>query len=47
MKIATIAPLTYTPGKLEYFQFIRGEIGAGYHQEPEFHQYPDGDVLMY
>ena len=31
MKIARIAPLTYTPGMLEYFQFIRGGIGADYH----------------
>ena len=27
MRIGSIAPLTYTPGKLEYFQFIRGGIG--------------------
>ena len=47
MKIATIARLTYTPGELEYFQFIRGGVGTDNHQEPEFHQYPDGDVLMY
>ena len=41
MKIATIAPLSYTPGKLRYYQFIRGGVGADYHQEPKFYQYPD------
>jgi len=46
MKIARIAPLTYTPGKLEYFQFIRGGIGADYHQGPHFSQFPGGDVLL-
>jgi hypothetical protein len=46
MKIATIAPLTYTPGKLEYFQFIRGGVGADYHQGPGFHQFADNVVRM-
>ena len=46
MKIATIAPLKYTPGKLEYFQFIRGGVGADYHQGPGFIQFPDGTVRM-
>ena len=30
IKIARIARLTYTPGKIEYFQFIRGGVGADY-----------------
>lgn len=47
MKIARIAPLTYTPGKLEYFSFIRGGIGADYHQEPRFYPFPNGEVMMY
>ena len=47
MKIATIAPLTYTSGKLEYFQFIRGGVGADYHQNPCFYQFPSGDVMVY
>ncbi len=46
MKIATIAPLRYTPGKLEYFQFIRGGVGADQHQGPGFIQFPDGTVRM-
>ena len=46
MKIATIAPLRYTPGGLEYFQFIRGGVGADYHQGPAFHQFADGTVRM-
>jgi hypothetical protein len=46
MKIARIAPLTYTPGKLEYFSFIRGGIGADYHQEANFEQFPDGEVML-
>lgn len=46
MKIARIAPLTYTPGKLAYFQFIRGGVGADYHQGPSFYQFADGDVLL-
>jgi len=46
MKIARIAPLTYTPGKLEYFQFIRGGVGADYHQNPVLHQFANGDVLV-
>ena len=45
--IGSIAPLTYTPGQLEYFQFIRGGIGADYHQGPTFYQFPDGDLMMY
>ncbi|MBP1990406.1 sialidase family protein [Paenibacillus eucommiae] len=47
MKIARIIPMTYTPGKLEYASFIRGGIGADYHQEPRFFQFPDGQVMMY
>jgi hypothetical protein len=47
VKIATIAPLSYTAGKLEYFQFIRGGIGADFHQEPKFFVYADGSVLLY
>lgn len=46
MKIAHIAPLAYTPGKLEYFQFVRGGVGAEYHQNPLFHQSAGGDVLV-
>jgi len=46
MKIATIAPMIYTPGELEYFQFIRGGIGSDYHQGPTFHQFADGMVRM-
>jgi hypothetical protein len=46
MKIAIIAPLTYTPGSLEYFQFIRGGVGADYHQNPSFYQFADGRVRM-
>ena len=45
--IGSIAPLTYTPGQLEYFQFIRGGIGADYHQGPTFYQFPNGDLMMY
>jgi hypothetical protein len=47
MKSAQIAPLTYTPGKLEYFCFLRGSVIADYHQNPGFHQFPDGDVMMH
>lgn len=47
MRIGKIAPLIYTPGKLEYFSFIRGGTGADYHQNPEFHQRAGGDVLLY
>lgn len=46
MKIARIAPLTYTPGQLEYFAFIRGGIGADYHQEANFEQFSDGEVML-
>ncbi|HUS81227.1 MAG TPA: sialidase family protein [Armatimonadota bacterium] len=46
MKIARIAPLSYTPGKLEYFCFIRGGIGADYHQNPVFHQFANGEVRL-
>lgn len=46
MKIARIAPLAYTPGKLEVFSFIRGGIGADYHQNPCFHQFADGEVRV-
>ena len=37
----------YTPGKLEYFCLIRGGLGADYHQNPEFHQLPEGELLLY
>ncbi|MFA6109515.1 MAG: sialidase family protein [Candidatus Latescibacterota bacterium] len=46
MKITSIAPLSYTPGKLEYHQFIRGGIGADYHQGPSFYQFADGEVMV-
>jgi hypothetical protein len=42
MRIASVAPLTYSPGGLEYFQFIRGGVGADYHQGPSFYQFPNG-----
>jgi len=47
VKIARIAPQTYSPGELRYSQFIRGGIGADCHQEPRFYQYPDGELLLY
>ncbi len=47
MKIARISPLTYTPGELEYFSFIRTGSGADYHQNPTFYLYPNGDLMMY
>jgi hypothetical protein len=47
MRIAQIAPLTYTQGGLEYVSFIRGGTGADYHQSPEFYQFPGGDVIMH
>lgn len=47
MKITRIAPLTYSPGKLQYHSFIRGGIGADYHQNPGFYQFPNGDLLLY
>lgn len=47
MKIGRIAPLAYTPGRLEYHQFIRGGVGADYHQNPSLYQFPDGDVLLW
>jgi hypothetical protein len=46
MKIATIARMSYTPGELDYFQFIRGGVGADYHQNPGFTQFADGVVRM-
>ena len=46
MKIARLAPLTYTPGKLEYFCFIRGSVGADYHQGPVFYVFPNGDLMI-
>ncbi|MCC6446877.1 MAG: exo-alpha-sialidase [Armatimonadetes bacterium] len=46
MKIGTIAPLSYTPGQLEYFQFLRGGVGADYHQGPRFYRFPEGTVRM-
>lgn len=47
MKIARIAPLAYTPGELEYFCFLRGGVGADYHQNPGLYQYADGEVLLH
>ena len=47
MKIASITPLSYKPGNLGYFQFIRGGIGSDYHQEPKFYQFADGKVMLY
>ena len=47
MKIARISPLTYTPGKIEYFSFIRSGSGADYHQNPVFYVFPNGDLMMY
>ena len=47
MKITRIAPLVYTPGKLEYSSFIRGGIGADYHQNPAFYQFSSGELLLY
>lgn len=47
MNIARIAPLAYTPGRLEYFSFIRGGIGADYHQEPCFYTLNNGEVVMH
>ena len=47
MKIARIAPLTYSPGELEYFSFIRSGAGAEHHQNPYFYVFPSGDVLMH
>ena len=46
MRIGSIAPLSYTPGGLEVFSFVRGQTGADYHQGPVFHRYPDGRVMM-
>ncbi len=47
MKIARIAPLSYTPGKLGYFSFVRGGVGADYHQGPQFHVRASGELLVY
>lgn len=47
MKIARIPVMSFTPGKLEYFAFIRGGVGADYHQNPEFQQLPDGGLLLH
>ena len=47
MRITHIAPLSYTPGKLEYFQFIRGGVGADYHQSPAFYRFPSGQLMMF
>ena len=46
MRIARIAPLAYTPGNLEYFSFIRGGVGADYHQGPGFYVFPNGDLMV-
>jgi Neuraminidase (sialidase) len=45
--IGSIAPLSYTPGRLEYFQFVRGGTGADYHQGPTFYLFPNGDLMIY
>jgi hypothetical protein len=47
MRIARITPLAYTPGKLEYFSFIRSGRGADYHQGPAFYQFPTGDLMVW
>lgn len=47
LRIARIAPLAYTPGKLEYFSFIRSGDGAEYHQNPLFYQFASGEVMIY
>ncbi|MCX5662135.1 MAG: sialidase family protein [Planctomycetota bacterium] len=47
MKIARISPMGFTPGKLAYHSFIRGGTGADYHQNPEFHQFADGELLLH
>lgn len=46
MKIASIPPMNYTKGELNYFQFIRGGVGADCHQGPSFYQFKDGRVQM-
>ena len=46
MRIGSIAPLSYTPGRLEVFSFVRGQTGADYHQGPSFHRFADGRVMM-
>ncbi|MDD3927594.1 MAG: sialidase family protein, partial [bacterium] len=47
MKITHITPLIYTPGDMEYFQFIRGGVGADYHQGPVFYRALNNDIIMY
>jgi len=46
MRITTIAQQRYTPGAIEYSQFIRGGVGADYHQNPQFYQHPDGELIV-
>ncbi|HOV22528.1 MAG TPA: sialidase family protein [bacterium] len=46
MIITNITPLRYSPGKLEYFSFIRGDVGAQFHQGPEIYPFSDGRVLI-
>ena len=47
MEITSIPKFDYNPGDLSLFQFIRGSNGADYHQEPEFYQFSDGELMIY
>ncbi|MCK5757945.1 MAG: exo-alpha-sialidase, partial [Clostridiales bacterium] len=46
MKITSITPMNYTKGELNYFQFIRGGVGADCHQGPSFYQFKNGGVQI-
>ena len=46
VKLGSIAPLSYAPGELQYFAFVRGQVGADCHQAPDFHTLPDGRVRV-
>ena len=46
MRLGSIAPLSYAPGELRYFAFVRGQVGADYHQGPELQALPDGRVMV-
>lgn len=46
MKIASITPMSYKQGELNYFQFIRGGVGADCHQGPSFYQFSDGTLQL-
>jgi Neuraminidase (sialidase) len=46
MRIGSITPCRYTPGKLEYVSFIRGNAGWSHHQGPGLYQYSDGRLIM-